>query len=200
MRILLVGHVEFYSLPIVEIEESSPENTQTHLSHKPVVKSNVVQGEQVPAERLFRFDEMMKVRARVVGASQAVARGIKFLLRELVHRAPHLEFSKTREGNSSASILIREDAVEHVDPAVNRFEDIAGSSDSHEIARKIHWEHRGGNFCEVFPFRFRFTDCKTADRQTVEAFAIDSKIDQDVCTFFSEVFMTGTLNNSEHGL
>jgi hypothetical protein len=156
--------------------------------------------EEVPPERLIRFHEMMKIRARIVGAGEAIARGIKFLFRKLIHRSSHLKIPKTRECYSSLSILIGKNAIEHVNSAVNRFKDIDRCSDSHEVARKIVWKHLCCDGSEVFSLGFCFTDSKSSDRESIEALTIDSEIYQNVCTLLSKILVTGTLNNAEHTL
>src|SRR5688572_1917408 len=80
---------------------------------------------------------MVNVATRVLLATPAIAPGIEGLLRELVHRPPHLQFAVRSKRHSSARQLRGNDAVEHIDAAVNALENVDRCAHAHEIARKI---------------------------------------------------------------
>ena len=136
-RIVEIGHVEKGALGLIKLEEAILENAGANLAHELVVEMEVVLSEELPAERLRAFGQMMEIRARVARAGRAGAVRIQLLLRAFVNAAAQLEKPARGESRAALRELRRHDAIEHVDAAMNGFEDIERRADAHEVARLV---------------------------------------------------------------
>ena len=100
-------------------------------------KSDVVLGQKYQAEQLLLIDEMTEIGAREASAGRAGA--------ALVERArvageagvPEVEAPFPRERRAGAPEPRRQNAVEHVDPALDDVEDPGRVADAHEVARPL---------------------------------------------------------------
>ena len=125
------------ALGSVELEEAILENARADLAHELVVEMEVVLAEELPAERLRALGEVMQVGARVARAGRAGALRIERLLGAFVDAAAQLQEAARGEGDAALRELRRHDAVEHVDAAMDGFEDIERRADAHEVARLV---------------------------------------------------------------
>ena len=89
-RVRFVGAGEFMSLLFVEFGKVIPHDRLSHLPHQPMVERQIVGGQELPAQNLFGFDEMVKIRARVVAASLARTVRVNRRFGELMHRSAQL--------------------------------------------------------------------------------------------------------------
>ena len=88
-----------------------------------------------------------------------------------------------------------DDAVEHIDAAVDGFEDVEGGADAHEVAGAVGGEEGGGEGAGVFAFGFGFADGEAADGEAVEGEGGEAG-----GAFVAEVVVEGALNDGEEGL
>src|SRR5687768_302143 len=121
----------------VERPERILENALAHAGNEAVIKRQVVNRQQMPAEEFVGFHEVMQVGARMFAASLTRAAGIKRLLGEFVNGTPEMKFALGREHRSTLCELRRDDAVEEIDAAMHRLEDVEGSADAHQVPGKI---------------------------------------------------------------
>ena len=138
------------------------------LAHEPVIKRDVVDAEQVPAEVFAGLGEVVEVGALVVAATVAVAVGVEGAVLEFVDGARDVEFAVGSEHGAALGELRRDDAVEHVHAAVDGLEDVDGRADAHEVAREIFGEVFGDEAGELVALGVGFTDGETADGEAVE--------------------------------
>ena len=96
------------------------------VAHDLVVKVNIVLTDEMPAEVLASLREMMQVGAGVARAGGAMAQRIERTLDEFVNAPPQLQKAARSKGAAALRDLRGDNAVEHVHPAVHRFEDVEG--------------------------------------------------------------------------
>jgi len=80
-----------------------------------------------------------------------------------------IDRAETRKCQSMAAVARRHDAIEHVDAAGDRFEQIGGCADTHQIARLVGRQHRGGLANDFEHDVLRLADGEAAERIAVEA-------------------------------
>ena len=83
-------------------------------------------------------------------------------------RVLDIQLSTRREGLTGASVARRQDAVEHINAASDRFHEIFGSSDAHEITRSLFWHPRRNLVEHAEHDGLLFADTQSADRVTVK--------------------------------
>ncbi len=152
----------------IKISEAISQNACSNVAHELVIEMDVVFAEELPAQRLARLREVMQIGARVARAGRAGAGGIEFFVGEFVNAAAHLEKTARGEGGAALRQLRRHDAVEHVDAAMDRFEDVERRADAHEIARFVRRQELRGELAQVFALALALADCETADGETIE--------------------------------
>ena len=109
---------------LVQRGERVVQDALPDLAHEPVVEVQVVLAEQVPAQRLVRLRQVVEIGARVVLAGRAGAAGVQRLVRVLVHAAAELQVAPRGEDAAALAEGRRQDAVEHVEPAVHGLEQV----------------------------------------------------------------------------
>ena len=134
---LSVSAHEFMPLPFVEIEKVITQDGISHLLHQPMIERQIVDGQEMPAQDLVGLDEMVQVGARVVPASLTAAMGVDRPLRKLMHGSAQLNLPLRGENDAALRELGGDDAVEHVDAAMNGFQQIDRRAHAHEIARQM---------------------------------------------------------------
>src|SRR5207244_7514527 len=105
--IIDIGFVQKNTLFAVEIKEAIGQNAVANLAHELVIEMDVVLPEQLPAERLARFRQVMQISARVAHAGRTRAGRIEFLLGEFVNTAAHLQKPARSKDGASVSELRR---------------------------------------------------------------------------------------------
>src|SRR5688500_1290545 len=88
---------ELQAHAFVERPERILEDALAHAGHEAVIKRQVVNRQQMPAEEFVGFHEVMQVGARMFAASLTRAAGIKRLLGEFVNGTPEMKFALGRE-------------------------------------------------------------------------------------------------------
>src|SRR5262249_51265181 len=91
-------------------------------------------------------------------------------------RIAQIDGAETREGHAVPAIACRQHAVEHIDAALYRFEQVLRSPYSHQITRPILREVWDSPFYHFEHHRLRLADRKPADRISVEA-----DVDESAC-------------------
>jgi len=61
VRVLVVGAHEFALFAFVELEEVISQNGLSHFLHQAVIERQIVDGQEMPAENLSAFDEVVQV-------------------------------------------------------------------------------------------------------------------------------------------
>ena len=151
--------------------------------------------DELPAEGFLALREVVKVGAGVARAGRARAVGIEWVVRAFVNPAPELQESARGERPAALGDLGGDDAIEHVDPAMDGFENIERRSNAHEVAGFVLRQERCREFTGVLALAFALTHGKTAYRVAVERHRA-----QRLGAFFPEVQMQRTLDDGEHGL
>ena len=160
-----------------------------------MIEREIVDTEEVPAEVLAGFREMVEVAARVVFARVAVTVGVDGLFRKFVHGARQLEFSLRGEDRAALGELGGNDTVKHVHAAMDGFEEIDGRTDAHEIARNVLWKVIGNKAGELVALGVGLPDSEAADGETVEA-----ERAQELGALLAEIMVAGALHDAEEGL
>ena len=176
-------------------QEGVLEDALADLPHHLVIEEDVVLAEERPAERLLGLGEVMQIAARILGADRALAQGVDLLLRELIDRAAQLQDATRGIRRSELGDFVRDDAVEHVDAAVDGFEEVERGADAHQVARLVVREHRRGDLTRVFALGLAFADREAADGEPVEG-----QLGQAVGADLAEVGVEGALDDREHRL
>jgi len=167
-RIFAIRLLEDDAFFPVKIAETSGEDALPDIAHELVIKMDVVLAEKLPAERLARFREVMEVGAGIARTGRAIAGRIERLVREFVNPAAHLEKTARCEDGAALRQLRRHDAIKHVDPAMDGFEDVERSADAHQVTRLVCRQKRGGEFADLFALDFALADREAADGETIE--------------------------------
>ena len=160
-----------------------------------MIEREIVDTEEVPAEVLAGFREMVEVAARVVLACVAVTVGVDGLFRKFVHGARQLEFSLRSEDRAALGELGGNDTVKHVHAAMDGFEEIDGGTDAHEIARNVLWKVIGNKAGELVALGVGLPDSEAADGETVE-----TERAQELGALLAEIMVAGALHDAEEGL
>ena len=97
-------------------------------------------------------------------------------------------------GKSHAALrqLGWDNAIEHIDAAMHRFEYVDGRAHAHQITRPMGRQMLDDQFGEIVTLGMIFADRETADGQAVEG-----QIAQECGARFSQLMMAGTLNDPE---
>src|SRR6476646_3600468 len=124
-----------------EIRELVVRNRRADARHQLLVVSHIDRREQDAAEDLVRFHQVVKVRARIVARRRTAAGFVEGTRIVRVARVLEVDPPKSRKGEPMAAVAGREHAVEHVNAARHRRENIFGRSHTHEVARTVDRKH-----------------------------------------------------------
>ena len=138
---------------------------------------------------------MVQVGAGVARTGRARAIGIERVVRAFVNPAPELQESARGERPAALGDLGGDNAIEHVDTAMDGFENIERRSNAHEVAGFVLRQERCREFTGVLALAFAFAHGKTANRVAVERHRT-----QRLGAFFPEGQMQRALDDGEHGL
>src|SRR5215470_15401539 len=120
-----------------EIRKSPGGDGLTEVAHQLLIVVQIVPGQEHRAQDLLRLYQMVDIAPGVVAAGRTAAGGIDRARVARVARIAHVELPEAREGRARAAAARWHDAVEHVDPALNRAQDVLRPADPHEIARAV---------------------------------------------------------------
>src|SRR6516225_8947448 len=89
-------------------------------------------------------------------------------------RVAQIDWTAAGECDAMASIAGRQDAVEHVDAALDRLQQILRRTNSHQVARPLDRQMRHGPLDQGKHHGLRLTDRKSADGIAVKAYIDDT--------------------------
>ncbi len=101
----------------------------------------------------------------------------------------------TGEGKPVTTGTGRHHAVEHVDAARHRFQNIVRRTDAHQVTRLFGGQHRQRDVEHAQHHILRLADRKTADSVTLEI-----KLPQPFGGANAQIRLVAALHNAEHGL
>src|SRR5207245_1704361 len=136
---------------------------------EPEEERQVVEREQSMREELAGHEEVPEVGAREAAARVALAIGVE---RGAVARVPSLferDGAVDREGLAVARVARREHAVEYVDAARDRLDEVFGLADSHEVARPLRGHEARDQLGQIVHRRLWLADRHPAALVAVEA-------------------------------
>lgn len=152
-------------------------------------------GQQDLAEDLFGFEQMVQIGLRIIGAGRAGDGGLErgFVL----GKAGVLDVERTVPGPglAMAAGAGRQDAIEHVNAARDRFEDVERLANAHQITRPVCGQKRG---CAVQ--RGAHGVKALADRKAADRIAVKADLLQPLGAFAAQVGESGALDNAEQRL
>ena len=183
-----------FALGAIEIEEGAFEDGGAEFPHELVVEEDVVFADELPAEGFVGFREVVEVGAGVAGAGGTGADGVEGGVGKFVDAAAELDKAAGGESAAAAGNLRGDDAVEHVDAAVDGFEDVERGADAHEVAGFVAGEEFGSVGAGVFAFGFGF-----ADGEAAEGEAVEGEVGEPVGALAAELWADGSLDDAEEG-
>ncbi len=128
----------------------------------------IVLTQKLPAERLTHLDQVVQIRAGVAGAGRAVAVRIERQVGHRVNGPAHLQVAARGEGPAALRHLRRDDAVEHVDPAVHGLQEVERRAHAHQVPGLLLRHLLGGERAHVLALCAALADREAADRVAVE--------------------------------
>ena len=134
-----------------------------------MVIGEVDRREQDRAEHLVGLDEVVEIGARIVARGGAGTRLVDRARVVGVARVLEVDRPEAGEGEPVPAVARRQDAVEHVDAACHRLDDVLGCADPHEIARPLGRERGGHGLDDAQHHLLRLAHGQPADGITVKA-------------------------------
>src|SRR5580658_10788149 len=133
-------------------------------AHQRIDEIHVVMREQARPEHLLAAEEMGEIRAREGRAGVAVAARID--RREIAREGgiEEVELAVVSHRASVASTARRVDAVEEIQPGIDRFQKVANGPDAHEIAGLLFRKYRRRYACGRVHLLARLADGESTDR------------------------------------
>ena len=98
----------------------------------------------------------------------------------------------TREGHAVAAVAGRHHAIEHVDAAPDRFQEIVRRADPHQIARAVRRQRRRRLFDDL-----KHDILRLADRQAADGVAVKADIDQLERALLAQGDVVAALHDAE---
>src|SRR6185369_13928572 len=163
-----------------------------HACHQLLVKGQVMLGEQHGAEDLARLVQVVKVGAAVVGADVTGAAFVerRGILR--VARIPEIDGPGMGEALPVAARAAGQDAVEHVDPAFHRANQVIRLAHAHQVARAVLRQH-GGSEVERSEHRL----LPLAHGKSADGIAVEPDIAQGIGAFPPQALIERALLDAE---
>ena len=113
--------------------------------------------------------QMMQIGARIVARRRPCAFLVERPRIVGVAGVAQIDLAEAGERHAVAPVAGRHHAVEHVDAARHRLQQILGRADAHQVARAIRRQRRRGLLDHREHHRLRLADRKPADRVAVKA-------------------------------
>src|SRR5262249_51794660 len=104
----------------------------------------------------------------------------------------YVELAETREGEAGAARTGRHHAIEHIDAARDRADDILGTADAHQIARVI-----GGQEIRREIQHAKHLLLALADREAADRIAVEADTGQSLRGFLAEIAIDAALHDAE---
>ena len=114
--------------------EVAGEDMEARFAYQPKVKSEVVDGANLQAQNFLGTYKVVEVSEGVDSVGLGGARGVDGLEAALPLLVFDIDCAFSGEQQSVTSIERGHNAVEHIDSALDSFEDILGCSHTHQIA------------------------------------------------------------------
>ena len=194
-RVGLVVAVELVAFDFVVGDKGAVENGGAHLRHQPVVKGDVVVGEELPAEGFVALDQMMDVGAGMAAAGRAIAAGVERFVGEFIDGAAEVDFTVGGERGAALSELPGDDAIEHVHAAMHRLQNVDRGAHAHQVTRQVFGQLGGDDPGELVALGIGFTDREPADGEAVEG-----QVAQVLGAAQAEIAVAGALDDTEKSL
>ena len=110
-------------------------------------------------------------------------------------RIGEIDGAEAREGHAVAAVAGRHHAVEHVDAARDRFQQIMRRADAHQIARAVRRQRRRRLLDD-----FEHDVLRLADRQPADGVAVEADIDQLARALLAQADVVAALHDAEQGV
>src|SRR5579875_2120451 len=104
-------------------------------------------------------------------------------------------FARCSENRSIACDAGGQHAVKHIDPTLHALKEIIRATDSHQVARLVRWQQRGGVREYLVHQWLRLADAKPSDR-----IAWKIELDEALRRFSTQIEMLTTLHDAKQGL
>src|SRR5688572_2696587 len=153
-----------------ETGELSPLDRATQFPHQFQKVIEVVPGIEPRAENFVHLLKMVQIRAAEVTAGVASTRFIERPQVVPVAGVPELDRAMAREDPAVARVAGGQHAIEHIDACGDRFDDILGRADTHQVTRFIGRKPRSDVREHALHVGLGLTDRQSADRIAVEAY------------------------------
>src|SRR6202167_3136889 len=141
---------------------------RANLRHQPLVEKQIVDGVQARAKNLAALVQMTQVAAAVVQAGVAAAVVLDRSGLQAVSGVADVDDPAAREQMRVARMARGHHAIEHVDAAAHRLQDVLGPSHAHEVARLVRGHQRQQRVQHLLAFRFGLADREAADGEACE--------------------------------
>src|ERR1700683_593119 len=135
---------------------------RANLRHQPLVEIQIVDGAQERAKNLAALVQMTQVAAAVVQAGVAAAVVLDRAGLQAVSGVADVDDPAAREQMRVARVARGHHAIEHVDAAAHRLQDVLGPADPHEVARLVRGHQRQQRVQHLFALRFGLPDRQAA--------------------------------------
>ena len=144
-------------------------NSLAQSGHQPLEEPQIMLGHQHRAEDLGRADEVMDIGAVPGRAGRARAAGLQWLA--VLGEAGVADVDRPVGGEclAGAPRAGRQHAIEHVDPAPDRLDDVVGLADPHQVARPVGGQHVDREIEHAAHLRLPLAHRQPADRIAIEA-------------------------------
>src|SRR5271170_339873 len=149
--------------------ESARFDRGANLPHQPLVEIQIMNGVQVGAQYLVASVQMPQIAAAEVSAGITGASRLEGTCVLLMSRIANIDDAGAGEKMGVACVAGGHDAIEHIDAAAHRLDDVLRSSDAHEIARFARGHVRHQRIEHEGAFGFALSHREAADGEARKA-------------------------------
>ena len=110
----------------------------------------------------------MQVATRILAADGTKAGRVQLLVGELVDRPTELQQPARGERRAELRDLVRDDAVEHIDPTVDGLEQVKRRTHAHEIAWAVGRQHSCSDLTRILALVLFLAHGQTTDGETIK--------------------------------
>ncbi len=164
------------------------------LFHPSLEEAEVVDGDEGGTEHFFYVEEVAEVAAGEVLAAVTVAALFEGAFVEGVFGVAEAAGAGEGKGEAVAAVASGQDAVEHVDAALDGFKDVLGVADAHEVAGFFLGEERRG-----VSDGFDHAGVTFADGEAAEGVAGEIECGEEACGGGAGVEVGASLDDAEEG-
>src|SRR5574343_272230 len=163
-----------------------------HLGHDDLIEMQVVDGVQHAAQDFAAAEQVVEVGTAERGAGVARTRRVERAGVGLVAGVLDLDIAEAGEQVAVAGVAGRHHAVEHVDAALDREDQVFRRADAHQVARLV-GRHAGRDVVEDA----RHVLLRFADRQAANGHAVETDVVEASQRFVAQVFIHAALDDAE---